>query len=127
MQRLDDRSRMSGDVHVRFCERLGGRFPGATRLVIGFQYEEDARRVMKVLPKRFGNYGLELHPEKSRLLDFSRPARTQKSGRGANTFDFVGFTHYWARSRRGHQAQNRTQEGQEDDPGNPGLVPQESA
>ncbi|MCP4283253.1 MAG: RNA-directed DNA polymerase [Gammaproteobacteria bacterium] len=73
----------------------------ADDFVIGFQYEEDSRRVMEVLPKRFRKYGLELHPEKSRLLDFSRPARTQKSGRGANTFDFVGFTHYWARSRRG--------------------------
>ena len=73
----------------------------ADDFVIGFQYEEDARRVMDVLPKRFGKYGLELHPEKSRLLDFSRPARTQARGRGANTFDFVGFTHYWARSRRG--------------------------
>jgi len=73
----------------------------ADDFVIGFQYEADARRVMEVLPKRFGKYGLELHPEKSRLLDFSRPARRQTSGRGANTFDFVGFTHYWARSRRG--------------------------
>jgi RNA-directed DNA polymerase len=71
----------------------------ADDFVIGFQYEEDARRVMEVLPKRFGKYGLQLHPEKSRLLDFSRPARQGK--RGANTFDFVGFTHYWARSRRG--------------------------
>jgi group II intron reverse transcriptase/maturase len=73
----------------------------ADDFVIGFQYEDDARRVMEVLPKRFGKYGLELHPEKSRLLDFSRPARAKTSGRGANTFDFVGFTHYWARSRRG--------------------------
>ncbi len=73
----------------------------ADDFVIGFQHEDDARRVMAVVPKRFGKYGLELHPEKSRLLDFSRPARTQMRGRGANTFDFVGFTHYWARSRRG--------------------------
>jgi RNA-directed DNA polymerase len=73
----------------------------ADDFVIGFQYEDDARRVLDVLPKRFGKYGLELHPEKSRLLDFSRPARTQARGRGANTFDLVGFTHYWARSRRG--------------------------
>lgn len=71
----------------------------ADDFVIGFQYEEDARRVMEIRPKRFGKYGLELHPEKSRLLDFSKPARQGK--RGANTFDFVGFTHYWARSRRG--------------------------
>ena len=74
----------------------------ADDFVIGFQYEEDARRVMEVIPKRFGKYGLELHPEKSRLLDFSSPARSQTSRRGANTFDFVGFTHYWARSRRGY-------------------------
>ncbi|MFB1486299.1 reverse transcriptase domain-containing protein, partial [Thiocapsa sp. C4-3m] len=73
----------------------------ADDFVIGFQYENDARRAMEVLPKRFGKYGLQLHPEKSRLLDFSRPARAQLRGRGANTFDFVGFTHYWARSRRG--------------------------
>jgi hypothetical protein len=73
----------------------------ADDFVIGFAHEEDARRVMDVLPKRFGKYGLELHPEKSRLLDFSRPARTRTRGRGASTFDFVGFTHYWARSRRG--------------------------
>lgn len=73
----------------------------ADDFVIGFQNERDARRVMDVLPKRFGKYGLELHPEKSRLLDFSRPTRNQTHGRGANTFDFVGFTHYWARSRRG--------------------------
>ncbi len=92
---------MNREIHVRFSEGLGVRFPRATQLVIGFQDEEDARRVMEVLPKRFGKYGLELHPEKSRLLDFSRPARTQARGRGANTFDFVGFTHYWARSRRG--------------------------
>ncbi len=73
----------------------------ADDFVIGFQYEDDARRVMDVLPKRFGKYGLELHPEKSRHLDFGRPARSQRCGRGANTFGFVGFTHYWARSRRG--------------------------
>ena len=42
------------------------------------------------------------HPEKSRLLDFGRPEPTRKGGRGANTFDFLGFTHYWARSRRGN-------------------------
>ena len=73
----------------------------ADDFVIGLQCEDDARRLTEVMPKRFEKYGLELHPEKSRHLDFSRPARAQTSGRGANTFDFVGFTHYWARSRRG--------------------------
>ena len=93
---------MSGDVHVRFCERLGGRFPGATRLVIGFQREDDARRVMDVLPKRFAKYGLEIHPEKSRLLSFGKPASRTEVTRGDNTFEFLGFTHYWARSRQGY-------------------------
>ena len=102
MQRLDDRSRMSGDVHVRFCERLEGRFLRATRLVIGFQREDDARRVMEVLPKRFAKYGLEIHPEKSRLLSFGKPASREEVTRGDNTFDFLGFTHYWARTRRGY-------------------------
>ena len=47
MQRLDDRSRMSGDVHVRFCERLEGRFLRATRLVACFQYRQDAHAFME--------------------------------------------------------------------------------
>jgi len=62
--------------------------------------EDDARRVMAVLPKRFGKYGLTLHPEKTRLICFSSPG----AGRGAKvpTFDFLGFTHYWGQSRRGN-------------------------
>lgn len=70
--------------------------------VIVFENEEDAKRVMAVLPKRFGKYGLTLHPEKTRLLDFRRPRNS--NGTGANrpqTFDLLGFTHYWGRSRRG--------------------------
>ncbi|WXG55687.1 MAG: reverse transcriptase domain-containing protein [Candidatus Sedimenticola sp. (ex Thyasira tokunagai)] len=46
----------------------------ADDFVIGFQYEEDARQVMEVLPKRFERYGLEIHPEKSHLLAFGKPA-----------------------------------------------------
>ncbi|MFC1707555.1 hypothetical protein ACFL59_12200 [Planctomycetota bacterium] len=62
---------------------------------------------MDVLPKRFGKYGLTLHPEKTRLVPFQRPRR--RSGQHASvqaerlgTFDLLGFTHYWARSRRGY-------------------------
>ena len=51
-----------------------------------------------MLPKRFGKYGLTLHPEKTRLVDFRRPA----TGRPPpETFDFLGFTHYWATTRKG--------------------------
>ena len=48
---------MSGDVHVRFRERLGVRFPRATRRVIGLERRDDAERVRDVLPKRLGRYG----------------------------------------------------------------------
>src|SRR6516225_10660423 len=68
MRRLDDKSRMSGDVHVRICERLGVRFPRATRPILCFHYREDAEKVMTVLPKRFAKYGLTLHREKTRLV-----------------------------------------------------------
>ena len=74
----------------------------ADDFVIGFQHEDDARRVMEVLPKRFEKYGLEIHPEKSRLLAFRKPASDKEVRRGDNTFDFLGFTHYWARSRNGN-------------------------
>jgi group II intron reverse transcriptase/maturase len=74
----------------------------ADDFVIGFQREDDARRVMEVLPKRFAKYGLEIHPEKSRLLAFGKPASENGATRGDSTFDFLGFTHYWARSRKGN-------------------------
>jgi len=76
---------------IRYCDDF----------VIGFEYEEDARRVMAVLGKRLGRFGLTLHPDKTRLLPFRRPPAGQKSGKGLTTFDFLGFTLYWARSRRG--------------------------
>ena len=64
--------------HVQFCEGLGVKLPGATHPVICFQYREDAEKVMEVLPKRFAKYGLTLHPEKTRLLEF----RTMCNGEG---------------------------------------------
>ena len=75
--------------------------------VIGFTDERDARRVLDVLPKRFGRYGLTLHPEKTRLVRFHRPPRRPDhkrppSDRGPGTFDLLGFTHYWGLSRRGN-------------------------
>ncbi len=62
---------------------------------------QDARRVMAVLGKRLGRFGLTLHPDKTRLLPFRRPPAEQRSGKGSATFDFLGFTLYCARSRRG--------------------------
>ncbi len=70
--------------------------------IIGFEREEDARRVRAVLEKRLGRFGLALHPEKTRLLPFWRPPTMPQSGQGPATFDFLGFTFYWRRTRTGH-------------------------
>lgn len=74
--------------------------------VLGFSDERDARRVLEVLPKRFAKYGLTLHPEKTRLVRFRKPPRrpTGKSragNDGPETFDLLGFAHYWGLSRKG--------------------------
>ena len=69
----------------------------ADDFVIVFASERDAKKVMGVLPKRFGKYGLTLHPEKTRLIEF-RPGRNGEGGRGS--FDFLGFTHFWKLNRR---------------------------
>ena len=78
----------------------------ADDFVMGFACEEDARRVLEVLPKRFGKYGLTIHPDKTRLVPFGPPGRDDRgtSGPGTRpgTFDFLGFTHYWGWSRKGN-------------------------
>ena len=74
----------------------------ADDFVMGFELESDARRVMEVLPKRFDRFGLTIHPTKTKLIEFGRPPRKQTSGKGKGTFDFLGFTHYWARSLQGY-------------------------
>jgi RNA-directed DNA polymerase len=79
--------------------------------VLVFETEGDARRVLDVLPKRFGKYGLTLHPEKTRLVPFQRPRPVARTGaaRGERpgTFDFLGFTHHWGRTRTGSWAVKR--------------------
>jgi len=77
----------------------------ADDFVMGFAYEEDARRVLDVLPRRFGRYGLQLHPEKTRLVPFTRPGQrsdAEDAGPKPGSFDLLGFTHFWGRSRRGN-------------------------
>jgi hypothetical protein len=73
----------------------------ADDFVIGFTHEADARRVREVLPKRFGKYGLTIHPAKTRLVPFRHPERRADGpdeSNGPGTFDLLGFTHYWGRS-----------------------------
>lgn len=78
----------------------------ADDFVMVFETEEDARRVAEVLPKRFEKYGLRLHPEKTRLVRFdrpdSRPPPDDGGGSGPSSFDLLGFTHFWAKSRKGN-------------------------
>jgi group II intron reverse transcriptase/maturase len=100
-----------------FAKEVSPRLKGRANLiryaddfVIGFTCEEDARRVMEVLPKRFGRFGLTIHPDKTRLVPFRPPShrkddRSSPGGGGAGgnepgTFDLLGFTHYWAISRK---------------------------
>jgi len=69
--------------------------------VLGFERQDDAERVMAVLGKRMARFGLTLHPDKTRLFDFRQPPRSQGEGKGPAIFDFLGFTWYWRRTRRG--------------------------
>ena len=71
--------------------------------VICFQNAKDAQKVLTVLDKRFSNYGLTLHPEKTRLVQFGRAAldEAERMGKAPDTFDFLGLTHIPERGRRG--------------------------
>ncbi len=76
----------------------------ADDFTMGFEYQEDARRFLAELRERFAKFGLELHPDKTRLIEFGRFAATNRQARGLGkpeTFDFLGFTHICARMRDG--------------------------
>lgn len=87
--------RLKGEAYeVRFADDF----------ILCFQYREDAEKVLEVLTKRFEKYGLTLHPEKTRLMEFGRQALTKSEKPGGikpPTFDFLGFTHLCKRSRNG--------------------------
>lgn len=101
-------------LDVWFTQEVQPRLKGRAFLVryaddavLVFSNEEDARRVWEVLPKRFGRYGLTLHPDKTRLVRFQRPPRhgNPKGSSGAlgpGTVDLLGFTHGWGRSLKGN-------------------------
>ena len=96
--------------HEQVMPRLKGRaflVRFADDAVLCFEREDDARRVLDVVPKRFGKYGLTLHPEKTRLIEFRRPSgNTGRKPRGGGprpgSFDMLGFTHFWGQSRKGN-------------------------
>lgn len=94
---------MSRDVHVRICESSGVRFPCATRLVVCFQAGKEARGFGEMLKERLAKFGLSIAEDKSRIIEFGRYVwqKAQREGRKVDTFDFLGFTFYWAKSRKG--------------------------
>jgi len=76
----------------------------ADDLVLGFQHESDARRFLDAMRARFEEFALQLHPDKTRLIEFGRHAAAGRKKRGLGkpeTFDFLGFTHICGRCRRG--------------------------
>ncbi|MGD8500461.1 MAG: group II intron reverse transcriptase/maturase [Phycisphaerales bacterium] len=86
--------RLSGKaVPIRFADDF----------VLVFEHQHDAECVRAVLPKRFGKYGLQLHASKTQLIDFRPPDKTKQEA----SFQFLGFTHFWGRSRRGHTVVKR--------------------
>ena len=72
------------------------RFPRATHLVVCFQYKPDAQRFGEELVNRLGKFGLEVEPTKTKVLEFGRFAveHAKRKGERAETFDFLGLTHY---------------------------------
>lgn len=90
------------DVRPRLRGR-GFMIRYADDVVMTFSDRHDAERVLEVLPKRLARYGLTLHPDKTRLVRFERPPRNAdpRSEDRPETFDLLGLTHFWARSRRG--------------------------
>jgi group II intron reverse transcriptase/maturase len=94
-------------LDVWFEQEVRPRLDGSASLIryaddatmVFAQAEADARRVLAVLAKRFAKYGLTLHPEKTKLIDFRRPTG---NGDGPGSFDMLGFTHFWGRSQKGN-------------------------
>jgi RNA-directed DNA polymerase len=69
--------------------------------VIGGALEADARKLMAVLPKRFARFGRTIHPTKTALVSCRKPDGHTPTDMGNGTFEFLGFAHYWTKSRQG--------------------------
>src|SRR6516165_4678464 len=106
-------SRISREAYVRICERLGVQVPGPTRPgaamprpthpVLGFERREDVEQFLEQLRERLAKFGLELHPEKTRLIEFGRYAAERRKRRGEGkpeTVPFLGFTHICGTNHR---------------------------
>ena len=82
------------------------KVPRATHPVIGFQYQSDAAHFLQAMRERLSTFGLELHSEKTRLIEFGRHVEANRAARGEGkpeTFDFLGFTHMCAKTRKNNR------------------------
>ena len=102
MQRLDYRSRMSGDVHVRFCESLRGWFPWATRLVVHCRSRQQLEMIKQKIEKRLEQCRLRLNPQKTRIVYCKDSKRTEDGH--CSRFDFLGYT-FRPRSARNNRGE----------------------
>ena len=94
VQRWRNRQAQGGMVVVRFADDF----------VVGFEHREEAARFLSELRDRFAQFGLTLHPDKTRLIEFGRCADRNRRGRGdgkPETFTFLGFTHACSQTRTG--------------------------
>jgi len=99
-------------LDMRFEETVKPQLPGSAKLirfaddfVIVFSNRDAALQVKEMLAERFAEYGLTVHPEKTRLVDFRHPLNSDRKRDGQSkpdTFDLLGFTHYWGKSRKGN-------------------------
>jgi group II intron reverse transcriptase/maturase len=94
VQRWRHRQAQGDVVVVRFADDF----------VVGFEHREEAERFLAELRERFARFGLALHPDKTRLIEFGRTADRNRRGRGdgkPETFNFLGFTHSCSKTRKG--------------------------
>ena len=98
---------LHGVLDSWFVEQVKPRLKGKAAMVrfaddavLLFESREDLDRVMDVLPKRLAKYGLRMNEEKTRVWRFFPPVR--EDGTASETFNFLGFTHYWGKSRKGN-------------------------
>jgi RNA-directed DNA polymerase len=84
----------------------------ADDFVMGFAQKGDAESMLEALKERFAEYGLQIHPEKTRMVRFKRPGKYPRQGESkAESFDFLGFTHYWGKSLKGNNVVHRKTSG----------------
>ena len=92
------------EVVTAHCRGKVVMYRYADDFVIGCELESDARRIMKAIPQRFARFGLAINEEKTRMISFRRPPKgysRRTHGPKPGTFSFLGFTHYWGKTRKG--------------------------